>query len=186
MKIEELTDFSTTNLGRYQRALAPVVAVHCPLLKESDLRNIVDSESTKLFLAIDEDGVFGMLSLVLFRIPTGRKAWVEDVVVDEKARGRGVGKLLTEHAIQVAREHGAHSVDLTSRPSREAANALYQRVGFQQTRDQCLSFPGILGGLPGTTLLFLFVIARSTATWQSSRSDTPRPFPSPPLSMRGA
>jgi len=109
-------------------------------LDESDLTNIVDSESTKLFLAIDEDGVFGMLSLVLFRISTGRKAWVEDVVVDEKARGRGVGKLLTEHAIQVAREHGAHSVDLTSRPSREAANALYQRVGFEQRETNVYRF----------------------------------------------
>ena len=131
MKIEELTDFSTTNLDAIN-GLLPQLSPSVVALEEGDLRNIVDSESTKLFLAIDEDGVFGMLSLVLFRIPTGRKAWVEDVVVDEKARGRGVGKLLTEHAIQVAREHGAHSVDLTSRPSREAANALYQRVGFQK------------------------------------------------------
>jgi len=131
MKIEELTDFSITALDAIN-GLLPQLSPSVVALEESDLRNIVDSESTKLFLAIDEDGVFGMLSLVLFRIPTGRKAWVEDVVVDEKARGRGVGKVLTEHAIQVAREHGAHSVDLTSRPSREAANALYQRVGFEQ------------------------------------------------------
>jgi len=131
MKIEELTDFSAQALDAIN-GLLPQLSPSAVALDESDLRNIVDSESTKLFLAIDEDGVFGMLSLVLFRIPTGRKAWVEDVVVDEKARGRGVGKLLTEHAIQVAREHGAHSVDLTSRPSREAANALYQRVGFEQ------------------------------------------------------
>ena len=131
MKIEELTDFSITSLDAIN-GLLPQLSPSVVALQESDLRNIVDSDSTKLFLAIDEDGVFGMLSLVLFRIPTGRKAWVEDVVVDEKARGRGGGKLLTEHAIQVAREHGAHSVDLTSRPSREAANALYQRVGFEQ------------------------------------------------------
>ena len=131
MKIEELTDFSITALDAIN-GLLPQLSSSVFALEESDLRNIVDSESTKLFLAIDEDGVFGMLSLVLFRIPTGRKAWVEDVVVDENARGRGVGQLLTEHAIQVAREHGAHSVDLTSRPSREAANALYQRVGFEQ------------------------------------------------------
>jgi ribosomal protein S18 acetylase RimI-like enzyme len=139
MKIEELTDFSTTNLDAIN-GLLPQLSPSVVALEEGDLRNIVDSESTKLFLAIDEDGVFGMLSLVLFRIPTGRKAWVEDVVVDEKARGRGVGKLLTEHAIQVAREHGAHSVDLTSRPSREAANALYQRVGFPEP----LHFPFVI------------------------------------------
>ena len=139
MKIEELTDFSITALDAIN-GLLPQLSPSVVALDESDLRNIVDSESTKLFLAIDEDGVFGMLSLVLFRIPTGRKAWVEDVVVDEKARGRGVGKLLTEHAIQVAREHGAHSVDLTSRPSREAANALYQRVGFEQRETNVYRF----------------------------------------------
>ena len=139
MKIEELTDFSITALDAIN-GLLPQLSSSVFALEESDLRNIVDSESTKLFLAIDEDGVFGMLSLVLFRIPTGRKAWVEDVVVDEKARGRGVGKLLTEHAIQVAREHGAHSVDLTSRPSREAANALYQRVGFEQRETNVYRF----------------------------------------------
>ena len=139
MKIEELTDFSITALDAIN-GLLPQLSSSVVALDESDLRNIVDSESTKLFLAIDEDGVFGMLSLVLFRIPTGRKAWVEDVVVDEKARGRGVGKLLTEHAIQVAREHGAHSVDLTSRPSRAAANALYQRVGFEQRETNVYRF----------------------------------------------
>ena len=139
MKIEELTDFSIKALDAIN-GLLPQLSPSTSALKEGDLRNIVDSESTKLFLAIDEDGVFGMLSLVLFRIPTGRKAWVEDVVVDEKARGRGVGKLLTEHAIQVAREHGAHSVDLTSRPSREAANALYQRVGFEQRETNVYRF----------------------------------------------
>ena len=141
MKIEELTDFSITALDAIN-GLLPQLSPSAVALEESDLRNIVDSESTKLFLAIDEDGVFGMLSLVLFRIPTGRKAWVEDVVVDEKARGRGVGKLLIEHAIQVAREHGAHSVDLTSRPSREAANALYQRVGFQKRETNVYRFQG--------------------------------------------
>ena len=139
MKIEELTDFSVQALDAIN-GLLPQLSPSVVVLEESDLRNIVDSESTKLFLAIDEDGVFGMLSLVLFRIPTGRKAWVEDVVVDEKARGRGVGKRLTEHAIQVAREHGAHSVDLTSRPSREAANALYQRVGFEQRETNVYRF----------------------------------------------
>ncbi len=139
MKIEELTDFSAQALDAIN-GLLPQLSPSVVVLEESDLRNIVDSESIKLFLAIDEDGVFGMLSLVLFRIPTGRKAWVEDVVVDEKARGRGVGKLLTEHAIQVAREHGAHSVDLTSRPSREAANALYQRVGFEQRETNVYRF----------------------------------------------
>jgi ribosomal protein S18 acetylase RimI-like enzyme len=72
-----------------------------------------------------------MLSLVVFSIPTGTKAWIEDVVVDERARGKGVGKELMNHALNVAKELGAKSADLTSRPSREAANKLYQAIGFE-------------------------------------------------------
>jgi len=70
--------------------------------------------------------------LVTFRIPTGIRAWIEDVVVDESARGHGVGEALNQAAIQEARQKGAVTVDLTSRPSREAANRLYQRIGFVQ------------------------------------------------------
>ena len=65
-----------------------------------------------------------------FRIPTGVRAWIEDVVVDGDARGRGVGEALNRHALDRARMLGAKTVDLTSRPSREAANRLYQRIGF--------------------------------------------------------
>jgi ribosomal protein S18 acetylase RimI-like enzyme len=78
----------------------------------------------------DADRIVGSLTLVLFRIPTGMRAWIEDVVVDGEARGQGVGEALNRYAIDVAAEHGARSVDLTSRPSREAANRLYQRLGF--------------------------------------------------------
>ena len=72
------------------------------------------------------------MTLVLFRIPTGLRAWIEDVVVDEAARGRGVGETLNRAAIEWARGAGATTVDLTSRPSREAANRLYRRLGFQE------------------------------------------------------
>ena len=73
-----------------------------------------------------------MLTLAVFRIPTGIRAWIEDVVVDAEARGRGVGEALTREAVRVAGTHGARTVDLTSRPSREAANRLYQRLGFER------------------------------------------------------
>jgi ribosomal protein S18 acetylase RimI-like enzyme len=82
-------------------------------------------------VAKDGDFIFGMLSLVVFSIPTGTKAWIEDVVVDEGARGKGVGRKLMKHALDVAKELGAKSADLTSRPSREAANKLYQTIGFE-------------------------------------------------------
>jgi ribosomal protein S18 acetylase RimI-like enzyme len=86
-----------------------------------------------LLIAVDreaDDRVLGSLTLAWFRIPTGVRAWIEDVVVDEEARGHGVGELLNRAALDRARELGAKTVDLTSRPSREAANRLYQRIGF--------------------------------------------------------
>ena len=72
-----------------------------------------------------------MLTLVIFPIPSGVRAWIEDVVVDEAGRGRGVGELLNRFALELAKQEGARTVDLTSRSSREAANRLYQRIGFQ-------------------------------------------------------
>lgn len=77
------------------------------------------------------DLVVGMLTLAVFRIPTGVRAWIEDVVVDRSARGGGVGEALSRRAIELAAAAGARTVELTSRPSREAANRLYRRLGFE-------------------------------------------------------
>jgi len=94
---------------------------------------IVASPASRLLVARELDGrVVGMLTIVLFPIPTGIRAWIEDVVVDQDARGRGVGALLTQAALDLALAHGARTVDLTSRPGREAANRLYARLGFEQ------------------------------------------------------
>ena len=96
------------------------------------LEAIVGAEASVLLLALDEEeAVVGCLTLALFRIPTGLRAWIEDVVVDEAARGRGVGEALNREAIGRARAEGATTVDLTSRPSREAATRLYRRLGFE-------------------------------------------------------
>jgi ribosomal protein S18 acetylase RimI-like enzyme len=72
-----------------------------------------------------------MLTLAVFPIPTGVRAWIEDVVVDQSARGRGVGEALSRRALELAAQAGARTVELTSRPSREAANRLYRRLGFE-------------------------------------------------------
>ncbi len=98
---------------------------------EDVLTEIVASPATVLLMAEDEGRYVGSLTLVLFRIPTGMRAWIEDVVVDESARGRGVGSALNVAAIERAQRVGARTVDLTSRPSREAANRLYRRLGFE-------------------------------------------------------
>lgn len=95
------------------------------------LDQIAKSEASTLLIARDDDAVIvGSMTLAMFDIPTGRRAWIEDVVVDTGARGQGVGHLLNERALQIAADAGAKTVDLTSRPSREAANRLYQRLGF--------------------------------------------------------
>ena len=75
--------------------------------------------------------IVGSLTLAMFRIPTGVRAWIEDVVVDDSARGHGAGESLNQAALDFAKANGAITVDLTSRPSREAANRLYQRMGFK-------------------------------------------------------
>ena len=97
------------------------------------IREIVEAQSNTVLIARDqrEDGrIVGLLTLVVFRIPTGVRAWIEDVVVDEAVRGRGVGEALSQDAVRRALGLGARTVELTSRPSREAANRLYQRLGF--------------------------------------------------------
>lgn len=110
--------------------LIPQLSQSASVMNEIQLRQLVESEATKLFFAQDKEVVLGMLSLVIFSIPTGTKAWVEDVVVSQTARGKGVGVALMNHALAVAKDAGAKSVDLTSRPSREVANKLYQKLGF--------------------------------------------------------
>lgn len=95
------------------------------------LEAIVSSPACVLFLARVDGRIVGSLTLATFPIPTGVRAWIEDVVVDSGARGRGVGEALNRAAIDEARSRGAITVELTSRPSRESANRLYLRLGFE-------------------------------------------------------
>ena len=94
------------------------------------VRSIVESDSTRLLFAAEDSHVIGMLIIVIFPLPSGIRAWIEDVVVDESGRRRGIGEQLNLAAISLAEEEGARTIDLTSRPSREAANRLYRRLGF--------------------------------------------------------
>ena len=95
----------------------------------SELATVIAGGST-VFVARVDGAIVGSLTLVMYRIATGLKAWIEDVVVDEAARGHGVGEALNFAALEEARRRGAKAVSLTSRPSRQAANRLYQRIGF--------------------------------------------------------
>ena len=113
----------------FQRLIPQLSASSPPPTREL-LTELVDSSTTVLFLARVDGTVLGTLTLVFYRIPTGLKAVIEDVVVDAEARGRGVGELLSTAALDEARRRGAKDVSLSSRPSREAANRLYLRLGF--------------------------------------------------------
>ncbi len=111
--------------------LMPQLSSSSPPPTRAEIVEIVASPATVLFAARGDDGrILGSLTLAVFRIPTGVRAWIEDVVVDSEARGQGLGEKLNQAALDHARSIGAKTVDLTSRPSREAANRLYQRIGF--------------------------------------------------------
>lgn len=114
--------------------LIPQLSSSNPPPSRQQLDALVRSEASTLFVARVDGRIVGSLTLATFRIPTGVRAWIEDVVVDEAARGHGVGEALNRAALDHARTAGAITVELTSRPSREAANRLYQRLGFV-TRD---------------------------------------------------
>jgi ribosomal protein S18 acetylase RimI-like enzyme len=129
-RISTVESASVDVLHAMQR-LVGELSSSAPKPNARDLEAIVGSPVTTLIVAHDQsDEVVGMLTLALFRIPTGLRAWIEDVVVDERARGAGVGEALTREAIRIANERGARTIDLTSNRSREAANRMYRKLGF--------------------------------------------------------
>jgi ribosomal protein S18 acetylase RimI-like enzyme len=111
--------------------LLPQLSRSARALDAEALRVLVGWPGNHLLVARVDGEIVGTLTLVTFPIPTGLRAWIEDVVVDEAGRGRGVGAALTQEAVRLARAAGARTVDLTSRPSRAAANRLYERLGFR-------------------------------------------------------
>ena len=112
--------------------LIPQLSSSSPAPGADQLQALVDGDDTVLFIARLGPQIVGSLTLAFYRIPTGLKAWIEDVVVDDIARGRGIGRLLNVAALDEAQRRGAKDVSLTSRPSRDAANRLYQRIGFDE------------------------------------------------------
>ena len=131
MAVTRATTVSDELVAAFAR-LVPQLSTSAQLPTRAELEQIVSSPAATLLLARDPDGqIIGSLTLVVFRTPTGARAWIEDVVVDEAARGQGAGAELIGEAIRLASEAGARTLDLTSRPSREAANALYEKVGFR-------------------------------------------------------
>ncbi len=115
------------------RRLLPQLSQSAPPPEAYEVETVVTAQATTLLLARDDaDGIVGMLTLAIFRLPSGLRAWVEDVVVDEGARRLGAGRALVERAVELAGDAGARSIDLTSRPSRDTARRLYESMGFEE------------------------------------------------------
>lgn len=113
--------------------LLPQLSETAPTPEAYDVETVVSADVTTLLVARDDDdAIVGMLTLAIFRLPSGLRAWIEDVVVDGPARRTGAGRALVERAIELATESGVRSVDLTSRPSRESARQLYEALGFEE------------------------------------------------------
>ena len=130
--IEEATEATAEVVAAVQR-LVPQLSRNAAVPTAEEIAEIATSPATVLLLARNDASgeIVGSLTLALFRIPTGLRAWIEDVVVDGASRGQGVGGALTQEALRRAVEAGARTVDLTSRASREGANRLYRRLGFE-------------------------------------------------------
>ncbi len=127
--VEKATQVTDEVVAAFELLIPQLSSSNPPPTREQ-LVEIVNAPESVLFLARVNGEIVGSLTLATFRIPTGVRAWIEDVVVDAGARGHGVGEALNKAAIEEARIRGAITVELTSRPSREAANRLYQRLGF--------------------------------------------------------
>lgn len=94
------------------------------------LRQILESDTTTLFLAKENDKIVGMLSLIIYLVPSGKKSWIEDVVIDNHSRGKGIAKQLIEQAFSFAKNQGVEKIDLTSNNKRIAAHQLYKKLDF--------------------------------------------------------
>ncbi|MFD7872708.1 GNAT family N-acetyltransferase [Streptomyces sp. NPDC059766] len=129
VEVAVVDEADAESVSAFARLLPQLSSTATPLDNES-VRRLLAGDATTVLMARVGGAAVGMLTLVMFPLPSGLRARIEDVVVDEAARGHGVGAALTEEALRLAAAAGARTVDLTSRPSRQAANRLYERIGF--------------------------------------------------------
>lgn len=131
VQVEVLHEVTGEILAAFGRLLPQLSSSASPLA-HADLAAVLACPANTVLISRSAGQINGTLTLVMFPIPTGLRAWIEDVVVDESARGQGAGMALTREALRLARAAGARTVDLTSRPSRQAAGRLYEKAGFTE------------------------------------------------------
>jgi len=142
MVIEEVSEVTDELLNALQR-LVPQLSAHKTAPTLDELTALVISESSTLLIARvpdEKNTIVGMLTLAIYRVPTGIRSIVEDVVVDESMRRRGIAEALMRRAIELARGAGASGVSLTSNTQRAAANHLYQSMGFKRRETNAYSY----------------------------------------------
>ncbi|MFJ5308166.1 GNAT family N-acetyltransferase [Streptomyces sp. NPDC088350] len=130
VQVEVAREATRELVDAFGRLLPQLSSTAVPLDRAA-VERLVSCATTTVLVARAEGTIVGTLTLVLFPVPSGLRGRVEDVVVDSAARGRGIAALLTNEALRIAREAGARTVDLSSRPDRTAANRLYERLGFR-------------------------------------------------------
>lgn len=135
--LSEVTDEVVSAFGR----LLPQLSRSAPPLDRDAIAAMVAAPATSVLIGRTDGQITGMLTLVMFAIPSGRRAIIEDVVTDDAARGKGVATALTLEAIRIATEAGARTIDLTSRPARVAAGRLYEKLGFQPRDTRVYRYP---------------------------------------------
>lgn len=131
IQIIEVKDFKTEYIEAVQRLLDQLTTRPTGW-GGNNLKEIIAHENSHLFFLLKDEEIAGMLTLGIYYSPTGGKAWIEDVVIDKKHRGQGLSKQLVAHAIEFVKSHRIPLLMLTSNPAREAANKLYQSLGFEQ------------------------------------------------------
>lgn len=134
MYISKLTEVDDHLANVFQELFPQLTTNHKPPSKE-ELKEIIDSDCTILLISSEDKSgnqITGTLSLAFYKTPSGHHAWIEDVIVDEQYRGKGIGEALVKKALEIARERKAGLVNLTSMASRVAANKLYLKTGFEK------------------------------------------------------
>ncbi|MBF6596945.1 MAG: GNAT family N-acetyltransferase [Fermentimonas sp.] len=132
MYIERVTEINDKILEAFQYFIPELTNEKDRVPTTEDLERVISFSNNHLLIAKDGDVILGTLTLVFYKVPSGIKAWIEDVIVSDEARGKGVATALIWHAINIAQENQAEKVDLSSSPWREAANNLYLKLGFQK------------------------------------------------------
>ncbi|MFD3735044.1 GNAT family N-acetyltransferase [Streptomyces sp. NPDC058632] len=160
IRVEIIREASQELVDAFGRLLPQLSSTAKPLDHEA-LDRMVACDANTVLVARTPDAIVGTLTLVLLPLPSGSRARVEDVVVDSVAQGQGVAGLLIQEALRLAREAGARTVDLTSRPDRAAANRLYERLGFQVGQSTVYRFA--IDGRRGSRCR---LVPRSASPWR--------------------